>query len=334
MTEKRKKLLSRRMKGHSIDRPEEKGAHTVNEKTTVVNRSNQGGNFVKSALILGGTQFVGKRLVQLLLDEGIEVTIATRGMTSDPFGDQVTRLHISREDSESLKQAFEDKAWDVVYDQTCYSSQEALDTLKALDGKIKKYVFTSSQAVYDFGTNHKEENFNPLEFTPTLKGRGEYIGYVGYQEAKRAAEAILFQKAQVPVVAVRFPIIIGKDDYTNRLKFHVEHVKNEKAMFIEHPDFRYSFIDSEEAAKFLLSIATSDYQGSINPGSSEDISLRELVTFIEEHTETKAKLQADGEPSPYNLPGSWSVDTSRAISLGYRFTALDKLLARLIYHYK
>ncbi|MEH7503921.1 NAD-dependent epimerase/dehydratase family protein [Neobacillus drentensis] len=289
---------------------------------------------MKSALILGGTQFVGKRLVQLLLDEGIEVTIATRGMTPDPFGDQVTRLKISREDTASLKQAFQDKIWDVVYDQSCYSSQEALDTLKALEGKIRKYMFTSSQAVYNFGSNHKEENFNPLEFKPMLKGRGEYIGYVGYQEAKRAAEAILFQNALVPVVSVRFPIIVGKDDYTNRLKFHVEHVKNEKAMFIEHPDFRYSFIDSEEAAKFLLRIAKSDYQGAINPGSSDDISLRELVTLIEEHTETKAIIQIVGDPSPYNLPGSWSVDTSRAKSLGYRFTALDKLLAQLIHYYR
>ncbi|MDR7240581.1 NAD-dependent epimerase/dehydratase family protein [Neobacillus drentensis] len=289
---------------------------------------------MKSALILGGTQFVGKRLVQLLLNEGIEVTIATRGMTADPFGDQVTRLKFSREDTASLKQAFQDKSWDVVYDQTCYSSQEALDTLKGLEGKIKKYVFTSSQAVYDFGTNHKEENFNPLEFTPMLKGRDKYIGYVGYQEAKRAAEAILFQHAQVPVVAVRFPIIIGRDDYTNRLKFHVEHVKNEKSMFIEHPEFRYSFIDSEEGAKFLLSMGMSDYQGAINPGSSDDISLRELVTLIEEHTETKAILQLDGNPSPYNLPGSWSIDTSRANSLGYMFTALDKLLAQLIHYYR
>ncbi|MEH7072970.1 NAD-dependent epimerase/dehydratase family protein [Neobacillus drentensis] len=289
---------------------------------------------MKSVLILGGTQFVGKRLVQLFLNEGIEVTIATRGLTSDSFGNQVARLKVSREDSASLVQAFHNKSWDVVYDQTCYSSQEAQDTLQALEGKIQKYVFTSSQAVYDFGTNHKEENFNPLEYSPILKSRGEYIGYVGYQEAKRAAEAILFQNAQIPVVAVRFPIIVGKDDYTNRLKFHVDHVKNEKAMYIENPDFRYSFIDSEEAAKFLFSIAKSDYQGAINPGSSDDSSLKELVTFIEDQTETKAKLDVNGDPSPYNLPGSWSVDTSLANSLGYNFTSLKTLLEQLINYYK
>ena len=289
--------------------------------------------YLKSALILGGTQFVGKRLVQLLVDEGIDVTIATRGLTADPFGNQVSRLIINRENAESLDQAFKDKSWDVVYDQTCYSSQEALDTLKALNGKVQKYIFTSSQAVYDFGTKHSEEGFNPMEFQPILKTRRDYIGYVGYQEAKRAAEAILFQNADIPVVAVRFPIILGKDDYTNRLKFHVEHVKEGKPLFIENPDLRYSFIDSMEAASFLYTIAKSNYQGGINPGSEGDVGLRELLGLIEEHIGTHAILSKNGSPSPYNLPGSWSVSTSLVQSMGYRFTSLDKLLSELILHY-
>lgn len=288
---------------------------------------------MKSALILGGTQFVGKRLVQLLLDEGVEVTIATRGKTADPFGDKVSRLIVDREDAATLQQAVHDKEWDVVFDQTCYSSQEAQDTLQALNGKIKKYIFTSSQAVYDFGTNHKEGNFDPASFEPILKNRREYIGYVGYQEAKRAAEAILFQKATVPVAAVRFSIIVGQDDYTNRLKFHVDHVTQGKPMFIEHPDFRYSFIDSKEAAQFLYNIAKSDYKGPINPGSSGDISLQDLLTLIETVTETTAALSAAGDASPYNLPGSWSTDTSLAESLGYKFTPLDHLLRELIVYY-
>jgi nucleoside-diphosphate-sugar epimerase len=286
-----------------------------------------------SALILGGTQFVGKRLVQLLIDEGIEVTIATRGLTADAFGNQVSRLIINREDAESLEKAFKDKNWDVVFDQTCYSSQEALDTLNALRGKVQKYIFTSSQAVYDFGTNHVEESFNPFDYQPVLKSRREYIGYVGYQEAKRAAEAILFQNADFPVVAVRFPIIIGKDDYTNRLQFHVEHVKKGKPMFIEHPDFRYSFIDSGEAASFLLSMAKSDYQGPVNPGSEADISLGELIGFVENLTRTEAKLSEQGDPSPYNLPGAWSVNTRLVQSLGFSFTSLENLLKNLIIHY-
>ncbi|MDQ1004664.1 nucleoside-diphosphate-sugar epimerase [Neobacillus niacini] len=199
--------------------------------------------------------------------------------------------------------------------------------------KFKSIFFTSSQAVYDFGTNQLEESFNPSHYQPVLKSRRDYIGYAGYQEAKRAAEAILFQNANFPVVAVRFPIIIGKDDYTNRLHFHVEHVKEGKPMFIEHLNFRYSFIDSGEAASFLLSMANSDYQGPVNPGCEEDISLGELIGLIENLTGTEAKLNKDGNPSPYNFPGSWSVNTSFVQSLGFSFTSLDKLLKKLIIRY-
>ncbi|WP_390847846.1 hypothetical protein [Bacillus litorisediminis] len=43
-------------------------------------------------LYLGGTQFFGKLLVHKLLEKGINVTIATRGLADDPFGDKVNRL--------------------------------------------------------------------------------------------------------------------------------------------------------------------------------------------------------------------------------------------------
>ncbi|MGL4383366.1 MAG: NAD-dependent epimerase/dehydratase family protein [Bacilli bacterium] len=36
-------------------------------------------------LVLGGTRFIGKKLVGLLIDEGYDVSIATRGTTIDPF---------------------------------------------------------------------------------------------------------------------------------------------------------------------------------------------------------------------------------------------------------
>ncbi|MDF2855847.1 MAG: hypothetical protein K0Q87_1698, partial [Neobacillus sp.] len=54
---------------------------------------------------------------------------------------------------------------------------------------------------------------------------------------------------------------------------------------------------------------------------------------IEEITGDRAILLIDGSPSPYNLPGSWSVNTNRARSLGYAFIKLEDLLKQLIVHY-
>lgn len=148
---------------------------------------------MKSALVLGVTQFFGKKLVQILLDNGINVTIATRGKTTDPFGEQVERLIIHTEDRASLEQAFNNRTGDVVYDQTCYSPIEALDVIEVLKGKISRYVFTSSQEVYEYGTMRNESEFDPLTFKPELKTRNEYSGIPSYQEAKRSVEAILFR---------------------------------------------------------------------------------------------------------------------------------------------
>jgi len=283
---------------------------------------------MQNVLVLGGTQFFGKRLVQMLIDHGKNVTIATRGLTKDSFGDSVERLIIDREKKETIVQAFENRTWDVVYDQSCFSPQEAKDVVDVLKGKVKRYIFTSSQAVYEFGTNHKEEHFNPMNFSYMFKGRREYIGYGGYQEAKRAAENVLFTQSDIEVVAVRFPIVVGTDDYTNRLKFYVDKVKNEEPIVAENFDIKLGFILSKEAAEFLYFLGESSFQGPINAGSLGDISLLELIRKIEVFTGKEAILSNDEvnqQASPYSLAGSWSVNPEKAIELGFQFSDLNQL---------
>ncbi len=43
-------------------------------------------------LVLGGTRLVGKLLVKKLIDAGHNVTIVTRGLTKDNFGNRVNRI--------------------------------------------------------------------------------------------------------------------------------------------------------------------------------------------------------------------------------------------------
>lgn len=291
---------------------------------------------MKQVLILGGTQFFGKSLVGKLINANIAVTIATRGNSKDPFGDKVERLIIDREDRTSLQRAFEGKSWDVVYDQSCLSPQEAKDAAVSLKGKVKRYIFTSTMAVYDYGEKHKEDNFDPFNFSFQFKTRGEYPGYLGYQEAKRAAEAYLFKETDFDVVAVRFPLVIGKDDYTNRLKFHVDRIISNNPIGIKFPDARYSFITSDEAAEFLLKMGRDAFIGTINPGCKEDISLRDLLGRIEEKTGRPSiitKELSKENASPYGMAGSWSINTDKVNHLGYQFSELKDVLDELIQFY-
>lgn len=56
-----------------------------------------------------GTRFFGKHLVEALLQEEHDVTIATRGVTEDSFGSAVKRIIIDREDGKLLEKRLEGK---------------------------------------------------------------------------------------------------------------------------------------------------------------------------------------------------------------------------------
>ena len=47
---------------------------------------------MKKILVLGGTRFFGRKLVELLLEQKHEVTIVTRGMSENPFGEAVEHI--------------------------------------------------------------------------------------------------------------------------------------------------------------------------------------------------------------------------------------------------
>ena len=94
---------------------------------------------------------------------------------------------------------------------------------EVLRGKTKKYVMTSSMAVYEPALSLSEEDFNPYEYAIAYGDRNDF----NYGEGKRLAEAVVFQHATFPVVAVRFPVVIGENDYTKRLQFYVECTVNQ-----------------------------------------------------------------------------------------------------------
>lgn len=291
---------------------------------------------MKKVLILGGTRFFGKQLVHRLLENNYDITIATRGITKDDFGNKVQRLYIDRKDKSTLLKAFKDKSWDIVYDQTSYTPQDALIACESLKGKVKRYVFTSSQAVYDFGTNRKENEFDPLSYSFSLKTKQEYLGYEGYQEGKRAIEAILFNENSFEVIAVRFPIVVGIEDHTKRLEFHVNRVLNGEPIGILKKDLRYSFIRSDEAAEFLLWIGETSFTGVINPGCADDISIEEIIQKIEYRSGRKANITkniTNENTSPYELKGSCSINTDKAHALGFVFSSIDKTFDPLIDYY-
>ncbi|MEK3981820.1 NAD-dependent epimerase/dehydratase family protein [Paenibacillus sp. FSL K6-3166] len=287
---------------------------------------------MRKILILGGTRFFGKRLVERLLQDSVnDVTILTRGETSDSFGDRIHRIHADRFQANELAQAVGDTLWDVVFDNICYSPDEADQACRIFDGKTKRYILTSSLSVYDFSEEALTEDiFDPKAYPIRHGGRNDFT----YQEGKRLAEAVFMQKATFPVAAVRFPIVLGIDDYTRRLHFHIEHVRNELPIGIPNPGAYISFIRSDEAADFLYWLGcSSTMTGPFNACSDGTIRITDILTMIEEETGKHASIQsqtADEHMSPFGIEQSWFMDTTKAQSAGYKFLNLKNWFPELV----
>lgn len=283
-------------------------------------------------LVLGGTRFFGVQLVDTLLKQGFDVTIASRGNVEDPFGDKVSRVKVDRLDVGDMQKNFVDTEWDIVFDQICYSSQEAIDTIDVFTEKTKKYVFTSSKSVYESVGGDKgftEEDFNPFEYKLNVGPKENF----SYAEGKRQAETAFFQRASFPVVAVRFPIVIGLNDYTERLNYYIRKVRDQEDVHFVNLDAAMDYISEEEAGDFLAWIGQSDFEGPINATSNGHVKMGELLEYIEEKVGKSAKVVATTEEesgSPYNISETWLISNVKAKSLGYEFKELKEYLPGLI----
>ena len=291
-----------------------------------------GGIGMAKILVMGGTRFFGKRLVELLLEQpGHEVVIATRGRTDDPFGDRVRRIRLERTDAASLKSAAcSEEYWDIVYDNICYSPDEALAAAEAFAGRAGHYILTSSHSVYDPQPEPlTEEHFDPYTYTAQPGSKEE----MSYQEGKRRSESVLLQKADFPVSAVRFPIVLGMDDYTERLHFHIRHVREGRPIGMPKPEAALSFIRSDEAAGFLAWLGRNGPLGPVNASSSGSMSPGEIVAVIERTLGVKAELRPETERedmSPFGIPDTWVQDNAKASAAGFAFLELAQWLPELV----
>lgn len=286
---------------------------------------------MKKVLVLGGTRFFGRKLVELLIEDGYDVTIATRGQSENPFGEQVKHLQFDRNDKAAFAAAVDGLEFDIVYDNICYAPKQALEFCEIFNGRIDKLIFTSTLSTYeaDGAVPKLEEHFDPYNYAIRMGDVSDFT----YGEGKRQCEAVFYKHATFPVVAVRFPIVMGEDDYTERLHFHVKRIANNEPIGFVNMDAEMSFIQATEAARFLKWAAEATIEGPYNATASGTVSLHVLIEMIERATGERAKIALLGTEeirSPYAIPASWYMENAKAEQAGFTFTKLDDWLQPLV----
>ena len=280
-------------------------------------------------LVIGGTRFFGIPMINDLLELGHTVTIATRGNVKDSYENRVSRIILDRTNPESMKAALAGKKFDVVIDKIAYCSRDIKYAFDVLD--CEKYILISSTSVYSpKHWNTVEDDFNAFNKKLIWCSRGDFA----YEETKKQAECALWQVYKnTNSIAVRYPYVLGEDDYTNRLLFYIEHTMNEKPMKIDNMNHQMSFIRSDEAGRFISYLVDKEYTGALNGSSEGTISIGEILDYVEQRIGKKAILSSDGEEAPYNCEPEYSINTDRAKNLGFQFTQLKDWIYELIDFY-
>ncbi|WP_054949344.1 NAD-dependent epimerase/dehydratase family protein [Numidum massiliense] len=285
-------------------------------------------------LVLGGTRFFGVRLIKHALDAGHTVVVATTGRSPVPFADRVEHVTVDRHDRASMEAALKGREFDVVYDQVGYSPDDASVACDVFQGRIGRLIFTSSASVYEPQTIPlKEEMFDPRVAPLRHGGKDELT----YPEGKRYAEAMYFQQATFPVTAVRFPIVVGEDDYTGRFQFHVERVLHGEEIGIPSKAAKMSFISADEAAAFLHWLGMSELRGPVNAAAHTPLTAQEVVDIVAGvvgKVPVVSDSGADGVRSPYDTPVNFTLNLAKATAHGYRFSSsrdwLPEVTARVL----
>ncbi len=139
------------------------------------------------SLVLGGSAFIGRHLVEYLLALGHEVTVLNRGVSAAPAG--VERLQADRKDGDAMRRALAGREWDAVYDVSASVQVAGLDEIAVLlgmlDGHCGIYEFVSSVAAYRMGHG----SLPWTEDLPTTRSRATKYG--GH---KAAVEQLLAER--------------------------------------------------------------------------------------------------------------------------------------------
>jgi len=225
-------------------------------------------------LVIGGTLFIGRALVDQLLERGDDVVIMHRGRGT-PFGARVGEIQCDRNDTAAVKAALDGTRFDVVFDNVfdwtrgTSAAQVSASATAAVTG-LRRYVFTSSVAVYPPGGDYGED----AELVP-----GDYPNAYGAQKADSERALFAFGRERaIPVATLRPAFIYGQHNPFEREAFFWDRVMAGRPIVIPDDGLRtMQWVYAQDVAR--ASILASERDAAI--GHAYNLANYPAVTQLE-----------------------------------------------------
>jgi len=209
-------------------------------------------------LVLGGTQFVGRHIVEAALARGHAVTLFHRGKTNPGLFPETQEVLGDRDGGLG---ALRGGTWDAVVDVNGYVPRLVRDSVRALATAAGHYVFISTLSVLaDFSKSGQDESTPRASFE---KLATEEITGETYGPLKAACEAEVEKGAAGRHSILRPGFIVGPWDHTGRFNYWLRRASAGGTMLAPgHPGAPVQFIDARDLAAFVLAAAETRKPGT------------------------------------------------------------------------
>ena len=224
-------------------------------------------------LVLGGTRFLGRHIVDVALSRGHDVTVFTRGKNAVPWGPRVTALVGDRDPAIAPGlSALERRSFDAVVDTSGYVPRVVGASAASLEPRVARYLFVSSLSVYAHTDRPGLDESAPVAVLadPSTKDVPAHYGAL-----KAACEAAVTQTFGGRATHVRPGLIVGPYDATDRFGYWVARFllpellgrRPTRAVVPAPRERAIQFIDARDLAAWIVDLLERDVAGTFNAAS-------------------------------------------------------------------
>ena len=200
-------------------------------------------------LVLGGTVFVGRSIVQTSLNAGHSVSIFHRGKSNPNLFKDVENIIGDRDGNLS---GLKGRIWDAVIDVSGYVPRLVKMSADLLSGNTGQYVFISSVSVYADLTKRNDESSALAEIKDV---KTEIVNKQSYGALKALCEKEVKNIFPDNSLIIRPGLIVGPFDHTDRFTYWPHRVsKGGNIICPVSPNGPMQFIDARDLSEWIISL--------------------------------------------------------------------------------
>ena len=229
----------------------------------------------KKVLVMGGSYFIGKKIVDVLLDNNYNVYTLNRG-SKENHNEKVTNLICDRYNENDMRKILENYDFEIIIDVCGLDKTSSEILLKSINKEsIEKFIFISSSAVYDI-----EHIKIPFKEDDAL-GRDKY--WWDYGTNKIEAEKCYiqaFENTNTDLIILRPPYIYGENNYAQRESFIFNHLENDLPIIVPNKgETKLQFLYTEDLANIIIKLISEEVSSPaiFNVGNKKAVTVREWI---------------------------------------------------------